>query len=83
MESLADIDKLFFKVWHASGGTLTGTCPHGVVYTIKQLPRDISDILLSLKHPPNVVISNIPHMLAAHINKRSANFFYPFAPTYF
>ena len=84
VESVADIDKLFFKVWHASGGTLTGTCPHGVVYIIKHLlkaesPRDISDILLSLRHPPNVVISDIPHMLAAHTNKRSTNFFNHFA----
>ena len=84
LKSAADIDKFFFKVWHASGGLLTGTCPHGVVYAFKSLlkaesTRDYGDILLSMKHPPTVVISDVPHMLAAHVNKRSPDFFYPHA----
>ena len=82
IKSVTDVDKLFFKVWQASGGLLTATCPHGIVYAIKFLlkaesPRDIGDILMSLKHRPNIVISDIPHMLSANTNKRQANFFTP------
>ena len=84
VQSVANIDKLFFKIWQASGGILTGTCIHGIVYPFKCLlkaesPRDYADILLSMKHPPNIVISDVPHMLAAHINKRSPNIFAPYA----
>ena len=32
-----------------------------------------------MKHPPNIVLSDIPHMLAGHLNKRSPNFFNPFS----
>ena len=76
------IDKFFFKLWNSSGGLLTGTCPHGVVYAFKSLlmpesPRDIGDVLLSMKFPPTIVISDIPHMVAGHVNRRSENFFYP------
>ena len=35
VQSVAEIDKLFFNVWQASGGTLTATCPHGIVYAVK------------------------------------------------
>ena len=53
---------------------------HYIKFLLKsESPRDIGDILLSLKHPPNVVISDIPHMVAAHVNKRSPNFFNPFS----
>ena len=84
VQSVTNIDKLFFKVWQASGGLLTCTCVHGIVYGFKCLlkaesPRDYGDILLSMKHPPNVVISDIPHMLAAHLNKRCTDFFNPYA----
>ena len=41
-------------------------------------PRDLSDLLLSLKHPPNIVLSDIPHMVAAHTNKRLPDFFNPY-----
>ena len=76
IQSVANIDKLFFKIWQASGGILTGTCIHGIVYSFKcvlkaESPRDYADILLTMKHPPNIV-------LAAHINKRSPNFFDPY-----
>ena len=82
VQSVAEIDTLFFKVWQASGGTVTATCPHGIVYAVNNLlraesPRDIRDIILSMRYPPNIVISDIPHMVAAHVNKRSPNFFNP------
>ena len=55
-------------------GLLT-TCPPGIAYAFKSLlkpesPQDIGDILLSLRHPPNIVISDIHHMLASYIKKR-------------
>ena len=78
------IDKFFFKIWNSSGGLLTGTCPHGVVYCFKSLlspesPRDIGDVLLSMRFPPTIVISDIPHMLASHMNKRKERLFFPHA----
>ena len=80
IQSVANIDKLFFKIWQASEGILTGTCIHGIVYSFKCLlkaesPHVKENILLSMKHPPNIVISDVPQMLAAHINKRNPNFF--------
>ena len=63
VQSVTEIDKLCFKVWQASGGTLTAACPHGIVYAVKNLlraesPCDIGDILLSMKYAPNIVISD-------------------------
>ena len=40
-------------------------------------PQDICDILLGMKYAPNIVISDILHMVAAHVNKRSPNLFNP------
>jgi len=74
----------FIKVRYASGGLLCATCPHGIVYVYKCLlkaesPCDVADMLLSMKHPPNIVISDMSHLLAAHMNKRKPNFFNPYA----
>ena len=82
LEANAKIDKFFFKIWASSGGVMTATCPHGIVYMLKWLlkaesPRDIADLLFSMKHAPNVVISDVPHMLSAHANKRVPSFFNP------
>ena len=46
---------------------------HGIVYCLKfviraESPRDYGDMLLSLNYPPNIVISDIPQMLARHMN---------------
>lgn len=35
IKSNCDIDKMFFKIWQGSGGVLTATCPHGIVYALK------------------------------------------------
>ena len=43
-----------------------------------QSPRDYIDLLLSLKHAPNVTLCDFPHMVASHVNKRKANFLRPF-----
>ena len=82
MKSKTTIDKFFFIVWNSIGGISTATYPHGICYAFKcllkpEIPRDYGDNLLSLKHPPYIVISDIPHILASHINKRVPDFFYP------
>ena len=75
-------DKVFKKVWGTTGGFATGTCMHGIVYCLKfvirtESPRDYGDMLLSLNYPPNIVISDIPQMLARHMNIRVPFFFHP------
>ena len=80
--SNAEVDKFFYRIFHASGGAATGTCPHGVCQAIKWLlraesPRDPDDLLLAMNHRPNIVLSDNPHMLASHVNRRSTDFFHP------
>ena len=53
--------KVFSNIWGHSGGWLTFSCPHGVVYYLKCLlrsenSRDDIDGLLSMKHVPNMVV---------------------------
>lgn len=65
-----------------SGGLLTASCPHGIVYGIKFLlrgesPRDHIDLLLSLKHQPTVTICDIPGFVSRHGNKRKPGMFSP------
>ena len=54
-----------------------------MVYALKFVlraegPRDYVDILLSMKHQPNVVIIDMAHMVAAHGNIRKPDMFGPF-----
>ena len=41
-------------------------------------PRDYVDLLLSMKHQPNVVLIDMAHMVAAHGNLRKPEMFSPF-----
>ena len=41
-------------------------------------PRDYVDLLLSMKHQPNVIITDMPQMVAAHGNKRQPRMLAPF-----
>ena len=64
---------IFTKLWGHSGGWLTFSCLHGIVYYVKFLIRaescrDYVDGLLSFKHIPNVVIVDMAHILARHAN---------------
>ena len=77
-----ELKKTFSKLWGCSGGWLSGTCPHGVVYVIKfvlraESPRDYVDVLLSMKFQPNICIIDMAHMVVAHGNKRKPNMFSP------
>ena len=65
--------KVFSKLWGHSGGWLTFSCLHGIVYYVKFLIRaescrDYVDGLLAFKHIPNVVIVDMAHILARHAN---------------
>ncbi|XP_023135242.1 uncharacterized protein LOC111574730 isoform X2 [Amphiprion ocellaris] len=75
MKSRQTYDKVFQKIWAASGGWAVITCPCGVVYSIKgniraESPRDFADILLSWTHMPNIVIYDFACELATHTNLR-------------
>ena len=63
--------KVFSKLWGHSGGWLTFSCLHGIVYYVKFLVRaescrDYIDGILSFKHTPNVVIVDMAHIIASH-----------------
>eukprot|EP00111_Clytia_hemisphaerica_P006866 TCONS_00019848-protein len=65
--------KVFTKLWGHSGGWLSFSCIHGVVYYVKFLLRaescrDYVDGILSFKYVPNVIIVDLAHMLARHAN---------------
>ena len=79
----AKFKKAFTKMWGCSGGWVSGTCPHGVIYTLKfvlraESPRDYVDLILSMAHQPNIIISDMANMLVAHGNKRKKDMFHPF-----
>ncbi|KAG1958031.1 hypothetical protein F2P79_006441 [Pimephales promelas] len=84
MRNRSSYDKVFQKVWGASGGWAVITCPCGVVYSLKFLlraesPRDYADCLLSFKHFPNVNIYDFARGLATHTNLREPECI-PFRP---
>ncbi|XP_057677447.1 uncharacterized protein LOC130906813 [Corythoichthys intestinalis] len=61
MKTRHSYDKIFQKIWGASGGWSVILCPHAVVYSLKfnlraESPRDFTDLLLSWKHLPNVSV---------------------------
>ena len=69
----AKFKKVFSKLRGHSGGWLSFSCPHGIVYYLKFLLRaescrDYVDGLLSLKHRPNIVIVDMAHIVANHAN---------------
>ena len=75
-------NKLFKKLWGCSGGWLTMTCTHGIIYGVKFLlrsesPRDYFDMLRSMKHRPNVLVCDMAHMVAALGNRHQDDFFSP------
>ncbi|XP_076142606.1 uncharacterized protein LOC143124790 [Alosa pseudoharengus] len=75
MQTRSTYDKVFEKVWGASGGWAVIMCPCGVVNSVKynlraESPRDYADMLLSFKHFPNVVIYDFARGLVSHTNLR-------------
>lgn len=58
------------------------TCPCSVVYGVKfnlraESPRDFTDMLLSMKHFPNVTLYDFARGLATHANVREPGIFRP------
>ncbi|XP_048853119.1 HMG domain-containing protein 3-like isoform X1 [Brienomyrus brachyistius] len=75
MKTRQTYDKVFQKIWGASGGWSVIVCPHGIVYSLKfnlraESPRDFADLLLSWKHFPNVCVYDFARGLATHTNLR-------------
>lgn len=84
MQDRSTYDKVFSKVWGASGGWAVVTCPCAVVYGVKfnlraESPRDFADLLLSMKHFPSVTLSDFARGLATHTNIREPQSL-PFSP---
>ncbi|XP_078018218.1 uncharacterized protein LOC117262505 [Epinephelus lanceolatus] len=84
MQDRSTYDKVFSKVWGASGGWAVVTCPCAVVYGVKfnlraESPRDFADLLLSMKHFPNVTLYDFARGLATHTNIREPQSL-PFSP---
>ncbi|KAK0135142.1 HMG domain-containing protein 3 [Merluccius polli] len=83
MSNRVTYNKVFQKVWGASGGLAVITCPCGVVYSVKfnlraESPRDYVDMLLSWKHFPNISVYDYARGLAVHANRRQPDTFEPF-----
>ncbi|XP_030279056.1 HMG domain-containing protein 3-like isoform X2 [Sparus aurata] len=83
MSDRVTYNKVFEKVWGASGGWAVITCPCGVVYSVKfnlraESPRDFVDLLLSWKHFPKVSVYDYARGLALHANHRQPGIFAPF-----
>ncbi|XP_032415485.1 uncharacterized protein LOC116717915 [Xiphophorus hellerii] len=77
MASRATYNKVFEKVWGASGGWAVITCPCGIIYSVKfnlraESPRDFADLLLSWKFFPNITVYDYPRGLVSHLKKRCA-----------
>ena len=67
--------KLFLNMGGFSGGYLTYNCIHGITYYVKmpiraEGPRDYIDGFLSMQHPPNVTIIDMPQLLVQHSRSR-------------
>ncbi|XP_077365645.1 uncharacterized protein LOC144009664 [Festucalex cinctus] len=84
MKTRSTYDKVFQKVWGASGGWAVIMCPCGIVIAVKfniraESPRDYADMLLSFKHFPNIVIYDFARGLVTHTNLREPERL-PFSP---
>ena len=82
----AKLNKAFTKMWGCSGGWVSGTYPRGVIYALKfvlraKSLRDYVDLILSMAHQPNIIVSDMANMLVAHGNKRKKDMFHPFNGT--
>ena len=79
----AKFNKIFKKLWGCSGGWLTITCPHGIIYGVNFLlrlesPIDYIDMLRSMQHRSNVFVCDMAHMVAVQSNRYKEDFFSPF-----
>lgn len=66
-----------------TGGWLGAACQHGVCYGLKWLlrqegARDHVDLIMSMKHQPNIIIVDFANTVAAHGQNRKPGLFSPF-----
>lgn len=78
------LNLFFLFFFYISGGWAGIMCPCGIVYSIKcnireESPRDFTDLLLSWKHMPDIVIYDFILGLATHMNLREPQTL-PFSP---
>ncbi|XP_016385460.1 HMG domain-containing protein 3-like isoform X2 [Sinocyclocheilus rhinocerous] len=76
MKSRQTYDKIYSKIWSATGGWGVIMCPCGIVYSLKcnlraESHQDFADLLLSWHHMPNVIIYDFAQALSKHINLRA------------
>ncbi|PIK60069.1 hypothetical protein BSL78_02974 [Apostichopus japonicus] len=69
-------NKVFAKLQGSTGGWGSMVCPHGVVYAAKFLlraesPRDVIDLIKSMKYLPNVVIVDMALWLLRMVTRDS------------
>ena len=69
-----NMKKMFLKMGGFSGGYLTYNCVHGISYYLKmplrsEGARDYVDGLLSMKHIPNVTVTDMPQLLVRHAKR--------------
>ena len=67
-------NNIFTKMWDHSGGWMSFSYPHSVVYYLKFLLRaescrDYVDGCLSMAHLPNVVVADMTHIVSKHANR--------------
>ncbi|XP_048258247.1 uncharacterized protein LOC124129125 [Haliotis rufescens] len=82
LKSKSTFNKLFSSIWGHSGGWVSASCPHRIVYAFKAIlrpesVRDHVDIILSMSRQPPVIISDVAPMMSRHGNKRRKNMFSP------
>ncbi|XP_016302132.1 uncharacterized protein LOC107658183 isoform X1 [Sinocyclocheilus anshuiensis] len=76
MKSRQTYDKIYSKIWSATGGWGVIMCPCGIVYSLKcnlraESHQDFADLLLSWHHMPNVIIYDFAQALSKHTNLRA------------
>lgn len=72
--SRAEFDKYYSRIMNKSGGWLTASCHHNIIYAAKFLfrsesPSDYLDIIKSFKYQPTVSIIDVAHRVASLGNK--------------
>ncbi|XP_052390908.1 uncharacterized protein LOC127938368 [Carassius gibelio] len=77
MKSRQTYDKIYAKIWSATGGWGVIMCPCGIVYSLKcsfqaESHRDFADLLLSWHHMPNIIIYDFGQALSKHTNLRAS-----------
>lgn len=86
LNEFLSIVSVFKECYHIpfvpTGGWAFGCCPHGVIYSIKNLlrgegARDYVDLERSLKVRPNITVVDMAHVVARNANRTVPGFYSP------